>query len=250
MPQASVVVERVPPEETTDTYAAAKAKELVGSLGSAEPLPIGITLDLLGERAHVAAFGWSTGGAKYAIVQVSAASRGVGAVLTLTWDPESRAQEQVIEAVAHTVDIHGAPPSAAGPTRRQEIEGRRDLFAPPPGMASSGPAGARRSATLPPVPSAGSVPLPPPPPGVPVPPAPVGAPQAPGSQQQPPLPALAAVVLGPVPQAVLKSGASYVIVHRGESTPWGTVVAIRASAVVIATPAGEQTIPWSTGGSR
>jgi hypothetical protein len=123
---------------------------------------------------------------------------------------------------------------------------RRDLFALPEGAAP--PPGRGRAAALPPVPSAGGVPLPPLPPGVPALPAPLpsggsGRPEAPSPSALPPR--LAAVILGPSPQAVLAGAdGAYLIVRRSDRTPWGTVAAIRASGVVLKTESGAQTISW------
>jgi len=138
-------------------------------------------------------------------------------------------------------DAHAAPPTAAA-----DMQGRRDLFAPPEGTATT--AGLRpTNGTLPPVPSLGSLPLPPMPPAMPVPPPALGSASSPSGPAAPPLPHLAAVVMGPAPQAVLRSGDTYAIVHQGEHTSWGTVAAIRASGVVLDTDTSTHTISWSGG---
>lgn len=123
---------------------------------------------------------------------------------------------------------------------------RRDLFAPTAGVPQ---ASTRGQTLLPQIPSADGPPLPPLPPATPLPPPVLGSALAQAPTSAPPLPRLAAIVLGPNPQAVLRGDRTYTIVREGELTPWGTVAAIRTSGVVLTGPAS-QTISWPTGGSR
>ena len=103
-------------------------------------------------------------------------------------------------------------PSVGAPQPAQTSSDRRDLFAPPPGAMTDSTS--RTSLPeLPPIPEApGPLPA-----GLPLPPI---APTVPGmtsGHEAPPLPPveLAGLILGGSPQAVLRSGSTYLIVHRG-----------------------------------
>lgn len=117
--------------------------------------------------------------------------------------------------------------------------GRRDLFAPPPGMAAGGTAAG--GVLLPPMPL-------PEPPGPTVPPASLPAlpAQREGSGVQAPPVSLRGIVLGTAPQAVLASAGAYKIVAVGQGTPWGTVRSITATTVTFETTAGTHTLTFET----
>ena len=71
--------------------------------------------------------------------------------------------------------------------------------------------------------------------------------------EAPPLPPveLAGLVLGGSPQAVLRSGSTYLIVRAGDHTPWGTVSVITPAGVVLTDGTGtaSRTVTFSQGGS-
>jgi hypothetical protein len=90
---------------------------------------------------------------------------------------------------------------------------RRDLFAAPPEALNL-----RGDQALPPQVTGGAAP------GLPHPPAPV--------KSLPPV-ALAGLVLGGEPQATLRSGTTYLVVQRGDPTPWGTVRSITSAGVAV-----------------
>jgi hypothetical protein len=117
--------------------------------------------------------------------------------------------------------------------------GRRDLFAPPPGVTvrGAGPGGA--SVQLPPMPIPES-------PGPAVPPAslPAVPAQRQGTGAQVPPVALRGIVLGATPQAVLVSNGAYKIVTVGQGTPWGTVRSITATTVAFDTASGSHTLTF------
>jgi len=138
-------------------------------------------------------------------------------------------------------------PNASAPQPAPAIGARRDLFAPPPGAVTDGATHAGLP-VLPPIPEAPG-PLPaglPLPPIAPALPGPAGGPEPPSPPVE-----LAGLVLGGSPQAVLRSGTTYLIVHQGDHTPWGTVSAITAAGVVLTEGTGttSRTVTFSHGGS-
>jgi len=125
---------------------------------------------------------------------------------------------------------------------------RRDLFAPPAGAVTDIAPHAGLPA-LPPIPEApGPLPA-----GLPLPPIPSTVPGMSSGQEAPSLPPveLAGLVLGGSPQAVLRSGSTYLIVHPGDHTPWGTVSVITPAGVVLTDGTGMagRTVTFSHGGS-
>ena len=117
--------------------------------------------------------------------------------------------------------------------------GRRDLFAPPPGVATGGTAAGGAAVLLPPMPLPESA-------GPTVPPASLPAlpAQGQGSGVQAPPVSLRGIVLGTAPQAVLASGGAYKIVAVGQETPWGIVRSITATTVTFETSAGTPTLTF------
>ena len=137
----------------------------------------------------------------------------------------------------------GALPAPSAENRPVKIvaarDGRRDLFAPPPGMAAGGTAAGGAAVLLPPMPLPES-------PGPTVPPASLPAlpAQGQGSGVQAPPVSLRGIVLGTAPQAVLASGGAYKIVEVGQGTPWGIVRSITATTVTFETSAGTHTLTF------
>mgnify|MGYP001167495693 CR=1 FL=1 len=247
-PELTVTVERVESRMTSDAYARASLalfRTVMHGLRvlNEAPAPLG------GASGYSRTLTWVTGdGIPVYAVQTYVTSGVLGLVATGSTrnEPPAIARDapilQRIVTSLRALETGAAPrpaPSAAAPA---DLVGRRDLFAPPAGAAG------RAGAPLPQVPSANGLPLPPLPGGAPVPPPSLGAAGSPG--QPAPLPRLAAVITGPVPQAVLQSGTAYTIVREGDHTAWGRVAAIHPSSVVLDSGSGTQTISWVQGGSR
>jgi hypothetical protein len=249
-----VTAEALPAGMTSAGYGQASAAMLRNTLRAFRALSEG-PARAGGGPGYTRTYTWLTGnGTPVYAIQAYLAREGVGFVATGSTrnDPASIARDaSMLRRLVLSLRALGSVAARGGepmPGATAALGARRDLFAPPPGAT---PALGRGSPALPSVPSAGAVPLPPLPPATPLPPPALGSGTSPPSPPAPPPPRLAAVVLGPVPQAVLRGAdGTYAIVHRGEHTSWGTIEAIRASGVVLATPSGTHTIVWSAGGSQ
>jgi hypothetical protein len=254
-PNVTVVAEDLPPATTAEEYGGASMASLRSRLRGLRVLSEG-QASVGGAPGYARAFTWiAEDGTPVYAIQAYLVHDGLGLIATgstrntpAAISRDARILRDVVlslRALDAAAQLHSAAPGG-----EPGVEARRDLFAPPPGASSSAESG-QAGGSLPPVPSAGGAPLPPLPPATPVPPPPLGGAPSPSSPPAPRLPRLAAVVLGPAPQAVLRGAdGSYAIVHRGEHTSWGTIEAIRASGVVLSTPSGTHTLVWSTGGSQ
>jgi hypothetical protein len=248
-----VTAEALPAAMTSAGFGQASAAMLRNTLQAFRVLSEG-SARVGGSPGYTRTYAWLTGnGIPVYVIQAYLARDGVGLVATGSTrnDPASIARDApVLRRIVLSLRALGdiatrGDESLSGATAA--LGARRDLFAPPPGAT---PVPGQGSPALPSVPSAGAVSLPPLPPATPLPPPALGSGASPSSPPAPPLPRLAAVVLGPAPQAVLRGAdGSYAIVHPGEHTSWGTIEAIRASGVVLATPSGTHTLVWSVGGS-
>jgi len=155
---------------------------------------------------------------------------------------------QTSGGAAHTTTapVPATRPSVGAPV----TTGRRDLFAPPPGVATGAHAGSTGAAVPSmPGPQIGSISLPPLPGAVGI--GPASAPPAlsgQGGQGTPTAPTieLRGVALGRTPQAVLVSGGTYAIVTVGQKTDWGTVTGITATTVTLRMDSGSRTLRFET----
>lgn len=167
----------------------------------------------------------------------------IAAALTLTAISTIPQQPVVLGQVGpgaeHRERVRRAPAEHPPGTTAVLQNGRRDLFAPPPGVMVSGAGTGGVSVQLPPMPI-------PEPSGPVVPPASLPAlpTQGQGTGAAVPPVSLRGIVLGATPQAVLVSNGTYKIVTVGQQTSWGTVRAITAVTVTFEAASGPRTLTF------